>query len=75
MIIVAQVHLDSKSRNDIKCCGYIELIGASLSEPHHVRSTVKSVFLLACLLACLLEALPYMAKSLFKCKPTLHQVH
>ena len=25
------------------------LIGASLSEPHHVRSTVKSVFLLACL--------------------------
>ena len=25
------------------------IIGASLSEPHHVRSTVKSVFLLACL--------------------------
>ena len=47
------------------------IIGASLSEPHHVRSTVKSVFLLACLL----EALPYMAKNLFKCKQTLHQVH
>ena len=26
------------------------LIGMSLSEPHHMRSTVKSVFLLACLL-------------------------
>ena len=26
------------------------IIGASLSEPHHRRSTVKSVFLLACLL-------------------------
>ena len=25
------------------------VIGASLSEPHHVRSTVKSVFLLALL--------------------------
>ena len=36
-----------------------------------MRSTVKSVFLLACLL----EALPYMAKNLFKCKQTLHQVH
>ena len=53
----------------------INIIGASLSEPHHMRSTVKSVFLLACLLACLLEALPYMAKNLFKCKQTLHQVH
>ena len=50
---------------------YYILIGASLSEPHHMRSTVKSVFLLACLL----EALPYMAKNLFKCKQTLHQVH
>ena len=29
------------------------IIGASLSEPHHVRSTVKFVFLLACLLACM----------------------
>ena len=48
----------------------IRIIGASLSEPHHVRSTVKSVFLLACLL----EALPYMA-NLFKCKQALHQVH
>ena len=28
------------------------LIGASLSEPYHVRSTVKSVFLLACLYVC-----------------------
>ena len=28
------------------------IIGASLSEPHHVRSTVKFVFLLACLYAC-----------------------
>ena len=49
----------------------VKFIGASLSEPHHMRSTVKSVFLLACLL----EALPYMAKNLFKCKQTLHQVH
>ena len=47
------------------------VIGASLSEPHHVRSTVKSAFLLVSLL----EALPYMAKNLFKCKQTLHQVH
>ena len=31
------------------CC----FIGASLSEPHHVRSTVKFVFLLACLYVCL----------------------
>ena len=37
-------------------------------KPHHARSTVKSVFLLACLL----DALPYIA---VKCKPTLHQVH
>ena len=29
-------------------------------EPHHVRSTVKSVFLLACLLVCL--SLPYMVE-------------
>ena len=28
------------------------MIGASLSEPHHMGSTVKSVFLLACVLAC-----------------------
>ena len=28
----------------------LKVIGVSLSEPHHVRSTVKSVFLLACLL-------------------------
>ena len=48
-----------------------KFIGASLSEPHYVRSTVKSVFLLACLF----DTLPYMAKNLFKCKPTLHQVH
>ena len=26
------------------------LVGASLSEPHHMRSTLKSIFLLACLL-------------------------
>ena len=31
----------------------MKVIGASLSEPHHVRSTVKFVFLLACLLACM----------------------
>ena len=30
------------------------MIGASLSEPHHVRSTVKSVFLLACLMSSLI---------------------
>ena len=36
------------------------LIGASLSEPHHRRSTVKSVFLLASLLACVI---PYMDDS------------
>ena len=29
------------------------VIGASLSEPHHVRSTVKFVFLLACLYVCM----------------------
>ena len=28
------------------------VIGVSLSEPHHVRSTVNFVFLLACLYAC-----------------------
>ena len=43
------------------------LIEVSLSEPHHLRSTVKSVFLLACLFACLLayllDTLPYMAKN------------
>ena len=27
----------------------VTVIGASLSEPHHMRSSVKSVFLLACL--------------------------
>ena len=36
------------------CCqSFLEpliIIGASLSEPHHVRSTMKSVFLLACLI-------------------------
>ena len=25
------------------------IVGANLSEPHHIRSTVKSVFLIACL--------------------------
>ena len=33
------------------------IIGASLSEPHHMGSTVKSVFLLACVLVCLLACL------------------
>ena len=36
------------------------LIGASLSEPHHMGSTVKSVFLLACVLACLLVTSKYL---------------
>ena len=30
------------------------IIGVSHSEPHHVRSTVKIVFLLACLYVCML---------------------
>ena len=40
-------------------------IGVSLSEPHHVGSTVKSVFLLACFLACSLDTSKslYMAES------------
>ena len=29
---------------------FVTVIGASLSEPHHVGSTVKFVFLLACLI-------------------------
>ena len=40
------------------------VIGASLSEPHHRRSTVKSVFLLVCLVGCLLAyVIPYMDDS------------
>ena len=31
----------------------VTIIGASFSDPHHVRSTVKFVFLLACLYVCL----------------------
>ena len=44
--------------------GSAAFIGASLSEPHHMGSTVKSVFLLVFLLACLirLQSL-YMAES------------
>ena len=44
------------------------IIGASLSEPHHVRSTVKFVFLLACLLACMFVCLspPYMVECYHK---------
>ena len=38
---------------------YTKLVRVSLSEPHLVRSTVKSVLLLACLL----DTLPYMAKT------------
>ena len=34
------------------CSPNMYIIGVSLSDPHHVRSTVKSVFLLACLCAC-----------------------
>ena len=42
-------HLD---RNILKIVKqFLVIIGASLSEPHHRRSTVKSVFLLASLLA------------------------
>ena len=45
--------------NLMPCCivvvSVVIIIGASLSEPHHVRSTVKSVFLL--------DTLPYMAKN------------
>ena len=37
------------------------LIGTSLSEPHHMRTVVKSVFLLAWLLA--LYVIPYMVES------------
>ena len=36
------------------------MVDASLSDPHHVGLTVKSVFLLAYLL----DTLPYMAKNL-----------
>ena len=45
-----------------------QIIGASLSEPHHVRSTVKFVFLLACLLVCMYVCMyvclspPYMVE-------------
>ena len=35
------------------CSFYKTLIGASPSEPHHVRSAGKSVILLDCLLDCL----------------------
>ena len=45
-----------------------KLIGASLSEPHHMGSTVKSVFLLACTVK-----IPVYGRKPFKCKPTLHQ--
>ena len=37
---------------------------ASLSEPHHVRLTEKSVFLLGCLLVCLSKSTMWL-----KCKP------
>ena len=37
------------------------VIGASLSEPHHMGSTVKSVFLLACLFVT--SKYLYMAES------------
>ena len=38
-------------------------------------STVKSVFLLVCLVACLLVPIkiPVYGRKPFKCKPTLHQ--
>ena len=36
------------------------IIGVSLSEPHHMRSTVKFVFLLACLFV---TGIPYMVES------------
>ena len=46
------------------CAQSIMITGASLSEPHHRRSTVKSVFLLARLLAGLLACvIPYMDDS------------
>ena len=52
--------------------GSCSIIGASLSEPHHMGSTVKSVFLLACLLVCNVK-IPVYGRKPFKCKPTLHQ--
>ena len=47
------------------------VIGASLSKPHHMGSTVKSVFLLGCLLVPV--KIPVYGRKPFKCKPTLHQ--
>ena len=47
---------DSNEFRKVRChancivCVCCSIFGASLSEPHHRRSTVKSVFLLACLL-------------------------
>ena len=41
-----------------------DIIGASLREPHHRRSTVKSVFLLVCLVGWLVAyVIPYMDDS------------
>ena len=39
-------------------CSCKSLIGASLSEPHHMRSTVKSVFMLVCVYVCLAHSNP-----------------
>ena len=39
----------------------IVFIGVSLNEPHHVRSTVKFVFLLVALFVCLSP--PYMVEG------------
>ena len=62
-LTVAKNLLPSGVNCGYRCMAYVIIvdtscecfIGASLSEPHHRRSTVKSVFLLACLLACLLD--------------------
>ena len=67
VIIIARV----KSYTDKLISGHvITIIGVSLSEPHHMRSTVKYVFMLACLIRH-----PLYGWKPFKCKPTLYQTH
>ena len=54
----SHMHLLQLTRRHVSHHIYIK---ASLSKPHHVRSTVKSVFLLACVLV----MDPYMVALLF----------
>ena len=51
-LLLIKISLTSEIKKIIINIDHSKIIGASLSEPHYVRSTVKSVFLLACLLAC-----------------------